>query len=115
MLRFFFWGFLLWMLYIGRVRHPGPDSPSGPPGISVEFLNIDGWLSWGDLALESRAHFLAVAEHRLVPAGTRNVTSQLRQAGISSVWDPSCQDSTPVGVVSLHGAAKGDSRQAHAY
>ena len=64
----------------------------------------------GDLALESTAHFLAVAEHRLVPARARTVTTQLRQARRSSVWAPSCQDVTPgghagVGVISLHGAS----------
>ena len=32
-----------------------------------------GWLSRGDLALESNAHFLAIAEHRLVPARVRTV------------------------------------------
>ena len=67
------------------------------------------WLSRGDLALESSAHFLAIAEHRLVPARARVVTTQLRQARCSSVWAPSCQNVTPgghagVGVISLHGA-----------
>ena len=61
------------------------------------------------MALESKAHFLAVAEHRLVPAKARNVTTQLREARRFSVWAPSCQDVTPgghagVGVISLHGA-----------
>ena len=61
------------------------------------------------MALESSAHFLAIAEHRLVPARARAVTTQLRQARRSSVWAPSCQDVTPgghagVGVISLHGA-----------
>ena len=61
------------------------------------------------LALESSAHFLAVAEHRLVPARARAVTTQLRHARRSSVWAPSCQDITPgghagVGVISLYGA-----------
>ena len=69
---------------------------------------VDGFLR-GDLALESSAHFLAIAEHRLVPARARAVTTQLRQARRSSVWAPSCQDVTPgghagVGVISLHGA-----------
>ena len=102
----FFWGLLVWMLSIGRARHPGPGTSSYPPGFSIEFLNVGGWLSRGDLALESSAHFLAVAEHRLVPARARTVTTQLR----SSVWAPSCQDVTPgghagVGVISLHGAS----------
>ena len=96
------------MLSIGRARHPGPGT-SYPPGFSIEFLNVGGWLSRGDLALESSAHFLAIAEHRLVPARARAVTTQLRQARRSSVWAPSCQDVTPgghagVGVISLHGA-----------
>ena len=57
-----------------------------------------------------RAHFLALSEHRLVPARARNVTTQLRKTRRSSVWAPSCQDVTPgghagVGVTSLHGAS----------
>ena len=84
------------------LANPALDPPSGSPGLSIEFLNVGGWLSGGDLALESQAHFLA--------AGARSVTSQLRYAGRSSVWAPSCQDVTPgrhagVGVISLHGAA----------
>ena len=105
----FFWGLLLWMLSIGGARHPDPCTSSFPSGFSIEFLNVGGWLSGGDLALESTAHFLAIAEHRLVPARARTVTTQLRQARRSSVWAPSCQDVTPgghagVGVISLHGA-----------
>ena len=105
----FFWGLILWMLSIGRSRHPGHCTSYYPSGFSIEFLNVGGWLSRGDLALESNAHFLAIAEHRLVPARARTVTTQLRQARRSSVWAPSCQDVTPgghagVGVISLHGA-----------
>ena len=97
------------MLCIGRARHPGLGKPSAPLGISIEFLNVGGWLSGGDLALDSQADFSAVAEHRLVPARARNVTTQLRQAGISSVRAPSCQDVTPgrhagIGVVSRSSA-----------
>ena len=104
-----YWGLLVWMLSIGRARHPRPCTSSYPSGFSIEFLNVGGWLSWGDLALESSGNFLAVAEHRLVPARARTVTTQLRQARRSSVWAPSCQDVTPgglagVGVISLHGA-----------
>ena len=85
--------------YLDVTHSWGPESwlgkSSGPPGISVEFHNVRGWLSGGDLALKSQAHFLAVAEHGLVPAGARNVTTQLRQAGICSMWAPSWQDVTP--------------------
>ena len=56
-LRFFFWGLLPWMLYICRARHPGPGNPLLTPSISIEFLNLRGWLANGDLALESQAHF----------------------------------------------------------
>ena len=73
------------VLSVGRARHPGPCKPPGPSGCSVEFLTVGGWLSGGDLALESPAHLLAVA----------NVTTQLRKARRSSVWARSCQDVTP--------------------
>ena len=53
---------------IGRARHPGPDKRYFTPGhLSVEFVNVGGWLTYGDLALDSCAQFLAVAEHRLNP------------------------------------------------
>ena len=98
------------MLHIGRARHPGPGKRSFIPGqLSIEFANIGGWLTYGDLAMDSCAQFLAVAEHRLIPARTRSVGHQLRKAGFQSVWPPACQDSIPgghagVGVVSLGGA-----------
>ena len=101
----FFWG----LMSIGRARYPSPCTSYYPSGFSIEFLNVGGWLCRGDLALESKAHFLAVAEHRLIPARARNVTTQLRKVRRSSVWAPSCQVVTPgghagVGVISLHGA-----------
>ena len=56
--------------------------------------------------------FLAVAEHRLIPArvrGDRSEWSRLRKKGLASIWAPVCQDSfhfydAGVGVVSLRGA-----------
>ena len=107
---YFFWELVVWMLYIGRARHPGPANRSFTPGqLSIEFANIGGWLTYGDLAMDSCAQFLAVAEHRLIPARARSVGHQLRKAGFHSVWAPACQDSIPgghagVGVVSLGGA-----------
>ena len=98
------------MLHIGRARHPGPGRRSFLPGqLSLEFANIGGWLTYGDLAMDSCAQFLAVAEHRLIPARARSVGHQLRNAGVHSVWAPACQDSIPgghagVGVVSFGGA-----------
>ena len=58
------WGKVLWLLWVGRARHPGPFSGS----VSVEVFNVGGWLTHGDLALETEVDFLAVVEHRLVPA-----------------------------------------------
>ena len=60
--------------------------------------------------MDSCAQFLAVAEHRLIPARARSVGHQLRKADFHSVWAPACQDSIPgghagVGVVSLGGAS----------
>ena len=54
--------------------------------------------------------FLAVVEHRLIPARARSVTNALKvTSGVVSVWAPACQDSIPgghagVGVISLKGA-----------
>ena len=57
------------MLYSGRARHPGPRIDWVSPGsLSVEFANIGSWLTCGDFALDSCPQFLAVAEHRLIPA-----------------------------------------------
>ena len=101
---------MVWMLHIGRARHPGPGQRYFTPGQrSVEFADIGGWLTSGDLALDSCAQFLAVAEHRLIPSRTRPVSHQLRLAGHRSFWAPACQDKIAgghagVGVISLGGA-----------
>ena len=77
--------------------------------MGVEVFNVGGWLTHGDLALETGVDFLAVVEHRLVPARVRSEWSRLRMKGIGSVWAPASQDSSHVGhagvgVVSLKGA-----------
>ena len=102
-----FWGLILWHLWIGRARHPGP--PSHVQHVGVEFHNVGGWLTHGDLALRTGVDFLAVAEHRLIPARVRSEWSRLKGRGISSIWDPASQDSSHVGnagvgVISLRGA-----------
>ena len=95
------------MFHIGRARHPGPGPRSFTPGqLSIEFVNVAGWLTSWDLALDSCAQFLAVAEHRLIPSRARSVCHQLRS---HCVWAPACQDQVAgghagVGVVSLGGA-----------
>ena len=78
------WVFFLWHFWAGRARHPGP--PSQPQHVSLEFHNVGGWLTHGDLALGAGVDFLAVAEHRLIPARVRSEWSRLRGKGISSVW-----------------------------
>ena len=98
------------MLHIGRARHPGPGPRDITPGqLSIEFINIGGWLTSGDLAMDSCAQFLAVAEHRLIPSLARSICHQLRRAGHHSIWAPACQDKIAgghagVGVISLGGA-----------
>ena len=67
---------------VGLGRHPGPGKRSFIPGqLSFEFANIGGWLTYGDLAMDSFAQFLAVAEHRLIPARARSVRHQLLEKG----------------------------------
>ena len=45
-LRVRFWGLILWHLWIGRARHPGPASPSQHVGLEV--FNVGGCAdSWG--------------------------------------------------------------------
>ena len=57
------------MFHFGRTRHPGLGPLSFPPvQLPVEFVNVDGGLTCGDLALDSCAQFLAVAEHRFIPS-----------------------------------------------
>ena len=106
----FFWWFICWMLHIGRARHPGPGPRDSIPGqLSIEFINVGGWLTSGDFAMDSFAQFLAVAEHRLIPSRARSIGHQLRRAGHHSIWAPACQDKIAgghagVGIISLGGA-----------
>ena len=77
--------------------------------LSLEALNVGGWLTHGDTGLETTADFLAVSEHRLIPARVRSEWAGLRRKGIHSVWAPASQDGSHVGhagvgVVSLKGA-----------
>ena len=88
----YFWQrVVVWMLHIGRARHLGPNRRSFIPGqLSIEFANIGGWLTSGDLAMDSCAQFLAVAEHRLIPSWARSIGHQLRKAGWTSFHLGSC-------------------------
>ena len=102
-----FWGLIFWHFWIGRARHLGPTSQTCH--VSLEFHNVGGWLAHGDIALDAGVDFLAIAEHRLIPARVRSEWARLRAKGASSIWSPACQDSSHVGnagvgVVSLRGA-----------
>ena len=94
-----FWSFIFWHFWARRARHPGP--PSQPQHVSLEFHNVGGWLTHGDLALSAGVDFLAVAEHRLIPARVRSEWSRLKGKGISSVWAPASQVSSHVGNAGL--------------
>ena len=96
---------MLWLLWIGRARHPGPFSGA----MTVEVFNVGGWLTHGDMVLEAHVDFLAVVEHRLVPARVRGEWTRLRARGASSVWSSASQESSHVGhggvgVISLRSA-----------
>ena len=102
-----FWGLVFWHLWIGRARHPGPSSTSHHLGIEV--LNVGGWLTHGDLALDTSVDFLAVVEHRLIPARVRSEWSRLKKKDLASIWSRASQASSHVGsagvgVISLRGA-----------
>ena len=88
-----YWGKMLWHLWIGRARHPGPSLND----LDIEVFNIGGFLTHGDYALEPDAGFLAVVEHRLIPSRVSNEWARLRKAGIWSVRSPANQDSGHVG------------------
>ena len=95
------------IFWAGRARHPGP--PSQPHHVSLEFHNVGGWFTYGDLALGAGVDFLAVAEHRLIPARVRSEWSRLWGKGLSSMWAPASQvyshvGNAGVGVVSFRGA-----------
>ena len=53
-------------------RHPGPPSNN----LDVEVFNVGGFLTHGDHVLNADADFIAVVEHRLVPARARSVRAR---------------------------------------
>ena len=61
------------------------------------------------MALDTGVDFLAVVEHRLIPARVRSEWSRLRKKDLASIWSPASQvsshvGSAGVGVISLRGA-----------
>ena len=86
-------GVVLWHLWIGRARHPGPGSVP----FLVEVLNVGGWLTHCDFALDVGVDFLAVVEHRLIPARVRSEWVRLRCKKMASIWAPASQEASHVG------------------
>ena len=71
------------MLHIGNARHPGPVvGKVSVDHSSVEFVNVGGWSTKVDMALDSGAQFLAAAQHRFIPARAGSIGHQLRKAGL---------------------------------
>ena len=98
---------VFWYLWIGWAKNPGPGSSHH---LADEVFNVGGWLTHGDLALDAGLDFLAVTEHRLIPARVRGEWARLRVKGVASVWAPASQDASHVGnagvgVVILRGAS----------
>ena len=58
----------------------------------VEVFNVGGWLTHGDLVLDTEVDFLAVVEHRLIPAGVRGEWARLRNKELATVRAPASQD-----------------------
>ena len=71
------------MLHIGRARQPGPRRPLNGH-TSIECIDVGGWLSNEDLALDCEANFLAVVEHRLITDRTRAVAASLKNLGLGT-------------------------------
>ena len=94
---------MLWQIWIGRPRHPGPSTHQ----LAIEVFNVGGWLTHGDLVLEAQVDF--VVEHRLIPAQARSERARFRSKGLATVWSPASQESphvgnARVGVISMSGA-----------
>ena len=95
----------VWHLWIGRARHPGP----GAARFAVEVFIVGGWLTHGDLVLDTEVDFLTVVEHRSILARARGEWARLGRKGLAIVWAPASQNTSHVGhagvgVVRLRGA-----------
>ena len=75
-------GFGVW--WYGTRGLAGP----GKLGLVLRMLSLRCFC----FALEVDADFLAVVEHRLIPAWVRRELSRLRAKGLASTWAPSSQE-----------------------
>ena len=67
----------------------------------IKVLHVGGWLTHGDVALETGGAFLLIAETMLVPARSRNEGPKLRRKKMASIWSPACQDTSLVGAAGV--------------
>ena len=63
-----FWEKVLWHLWI----------------VAVEVFNVGRCLTHGDMVLQAQVDFVAVAEHRLIPARVRSEWARLRSKGLAT-------------------------------
>ena len=56
---------------------PAPWASPPSQHVAFEVFNVGDWLTHGDLALEAGVDFLAVVEHRLIPARVRSEWARL--------------------------------------
>ena len=94
------------MLCVGRVRHPGPTKKPYAKGVlarhvGIEVLNVGGWLTRGDSAMETDSGFLLVAATGLIPARSRNEGAKLRTKKTASIWCLACQAASHVGAAGV--------------
>ena len=74
----------------------------------MEVVNVGGWLTHGDVALEAEVDNLVVVEHQLIPAGVLSEWAWLKSEALASIRAPASQDSSHGGnagveVVSMRG------------
>ena len=96
----------VWHLWIGRARAAWSWLLLV---LLMSFFYVGGWLTHGDLVLDTEVDFLAVVEHRLILARVRGEWSGLRRKGLATVWASASEDTSHVGhagvgVVSLRSA-----------
>ena len=77
--------------------------------LAIEVINVGRWLTHGDLVLQTQVDFVALVEHRLIPARVRGEWARLLSKGLAAVRAPASQESSHVGdagvgVVSMRSA-----------
>ena len=71
------------------------------PSTGYRGFQCRGWLTHGDLVLEAQVDFLAVVEHRLIPARVRSEWTRLGRKGLAT--DTSHVGNADVGVITIRG------------